>query len=93
MIEYALFIRYTIHIIDMDPKSHSASGWLEDVSKVKKFELSDDAYNQRTNTFRNFKKSFFESNKNQTLKKTNECHLKIGERCKVNPGDKRGYIK
>ena len=38
---------WTIHIDDTDAHSASAGGWLEDVSKVKKYEMSDDAYNAR----------------------------------------------
>ncbi len=33
----------------------SANGWLEDVSLVKKYEISEEAYNQRENTYRAFK--------------------------------------
>jgi len=44
-----------LHIIDMDPSSVSANGWLEDTSKVEKYEISDEAYNQRENTFRKYK--------------------------------------
>ena len=44
-----------LHIIDTDPSSLSAGGWLEDVSKVEKYEISDEAYNLRENTYRKFK--------------------------------------
>ena len=46
---------WTIHIDDTDAHSASAGGWLEDVSKVKKYEMSDDAYNARENTYRQWK--------------------------------------
>ena len=46
---------YTLHIQDTDPMSASANGWLEDVSKVQKYEISDDDYNSRENTYRKFK--------------------------------------
>ena len=47
--------RYTLHIIDLDPQSVSANGWLEDVRKVKKYEMSDEDYNKRHDTFRKYK--------------------------------------
>ena len=49
--------RYILHIIDMDPTSVSADGWLEDVTKVKKYEMSDEAYSRREDTFRKFKEA------------------------------------
>ena len=39
----------------VDPYSASAGGWLEDVSLVQKYEISEEAYNARENTYRNFK--------------------------------------
>lgn len=47
-----LVCRYTLHIIDTDPTSASAGGWLEDTSLVQKYTMSDDDYNQRENTYR-----------------------------------------
>ena len=46
---------WTIHITDVDVNSASAGGWLEDVSKVKKYEMSDEAYNAREGTYRQWK--------------------------------------
>ena len=34
-------------ILDTNPHSLSANGWLEDVSLVKKYEISEEAYNKR----------------------------------------------
>jgi len=45
-----------LHIVDMDPNSCSAGGWLEDTSLVRKYEISEEAYNARQNTYRNFRK-------------------------------------
>lgn len=44
-----------LHIVDTDPLSLSANGWLEDTSKVQKYEMSDQAYAERENTYRKFK--------------------------------------
>lgn len=44
--------RYQIHVVDLDPQSASAGGWLEDVSLVDKYVMSDDEYNKKENTYR-----------------------------------------
>jgi len=36
-----------IHMQDLDPNSMAATGWLENVSLVKKYEISDEAYEKR----------------------------------------------
>ena len=41
-----------LHVIDTDPTSLSANGWLEDVSKVEKYVMSDEAYEKREGTYR-----------------------------------------
>lgn len=41
-----------LHVIDTDPTSLSASGWLEDVSKVEKYVMSDEDYSKREKSFR-----------------------------------------
>ena len=45
----------TLHIIDMDPTSASAGGWLEDVSKVEKYVMSDEDYSKREVSYRRYK--------------------------------------
>lgn len=47
---------WTIHIIDVDTNSMSANGWLEDVSKVNKYMMSDEDYEAREGTYRQWKK-------------------------------------
>ena len=44
-----------IHITDLDPHSLAANGGLEDVSLVKKYEISDDDYNKREDNFRKWR--------------------------------------
>jgi len=46
---------WTIHITDLDPHSLSANGGLEDVSLVKKYEISEEDYNKREDNFRKWK--------------------------------------
>ncbi|MCP4740479.1 MAG: hypothetical protein GY873_40475, partial [Bosea sp.] len=60
---------FTLHIVDMDPNSSSANGWLEDVSKVKKYEISEEDYNQRENTYRKFKEQKLKEDPTWTLQK------------------------
>lgn len=44
--------RAVLHIIDTDPTSLSANGWLEDTSKVEKYVMSEEDYAKRDNTYR-----------------------------------------
>jgi len=48
---------WTIHVTDLDPHSLAANGGLEDVSLVKKYEISEEDYMKRENNFRNWKAS------------------------------------
>lgn len=45
----------TLLLVDSDPYSVSANGWLEDTSLVPKFQLSEEAYDKSENTYRKFK--------------------------------------
>lgn len=47
--------RWVLHIIDTNPNSLSARGWLEDTSKVQKYVMSDADYDARENTYRQYK--------------------------------------
>lgn len=44
-----------LHVIDTDPTSVSANGWLEDTSKVAKYVMPDEEYDKRDNTYRKYK--------------------------------------
>ena len=48
---------WTIHIVDTDVNSASAGGWLEDVSKVKKYTMSDEDYEKREGSYRAWKQA------------------------------------
>merc|ERR1712057_93777 len=60
---------FGIHIIDTNPHSMSAGGWLEDVSLVKKYEISEEAYNKRDDTMRKWIASKKEADPTWTLQK------------------------
>ena len=55
--------------MDTDPGSLSAQGWLEDVSKVEKYVMSDEAYAARDNTYRRFKAGRLAEDPEWTLEK------------------------
>lgn len=56
--------RSVMHCIDTDPHSSAKGGGLEDVSQVEKYEMSDEDYDKRENTYRAFKKKQLEKDPN-----------------------------
>uniref|UniRef100_A0A7S3R9P1 CAP-Gly domain-containing protein n=1 Tax=Dunaliella tertiolecta TaxID=3047 RepID=A0A7S3R9P1_DUNTE len=60
---------FSIHIIDTDPNSASANGWLEDTDLVDKYKMSDEDYNKRENTYRKFKEAKLKEDPTWTLEK------------------------
>ncbi len=47
--------RWALHIVDTNPNSLSARGWLEDTSKVQKYTMTDAEYRARDNTYWKYK--------------------------------------
>ena len=47
---------FTIHVVDTDPTSLSRDGGLDDVSRVQKYRMSEEEYDAREKTYRNFKR-------------------------------------
>jgi tubulin-folding cofactor B len=45
-----------IHIVDKDPNSLAKSGWLENVNLVEKYKISEEDYDKKENTVRNYKR-------------------------------------
>jgi len=117
---------WTIHVTDLDPHSLAAGGGLEDVSLVKKYEISEEDYAKRENNFRNwkaqkktddpswsFQREIKAAQDRQRMKAdpnyvpeppkapiTDDEHMadlaaamKVGDRCQVNPGGKRGSVQ
>ena len=58
-----------LHVIDTDPMSVSANGWLEDLSKVEKYVMSDEAYEKREGTYRQWARKKREEDPTWTLQK------------------------
>jgi len=63
-------------VVDLDPASLSRDGGLDDISKVKKYVMSDEDYERRPNTIRSWIKEQKKRNPEFTLK----LHLKSHER-------------
>ncbi|THU71272.1 hypothetical protein C4D60_Mb08t33800 [Musa balbisiana] len=91
---------YRLHIIDLDPSSVTSGGWLEDTSLVEKYTISEDAYNKLDNNFRKFKEKMVSQNPVAKENKLSEnymedlcANIKVGDRCEVEPGEKRGIVK
>lgn len=56
--------RDVLHCVDNDPYSSAKGGALEDVSLVKKYEMTDEEYDARENTYRAFKKKMLAKDPN-----------------------------
>ncbi|CAB3398674.1 unnamed protein product [Caenorhabditis bovis] len=75
-----------IHAIDITGRNED----LKDESMVEKYEISDDAYNQRTDSVRAWKKKMQEETKTsnagaEALKRNEEAAkgIKVGDRCEI----------
>ncbi|KAL3715697.1 hypothetical protein ACJRO7_007437 [Eucalyptus globulus] len=91
---------YRLHIIDLDPSSVTSGGWLEDTSLVEKYKISDEAYDKLDGTFKKFKEKITSQNPSAFEPKITDNYMedlctnvKVGDRCEVEPGAKRGVIK
>ncbi|KAK9289740.1 hypothetical protein L1049_007899 [Liquidambar formosana] len=91
---------YRLHVIDLDPSSVTSGGWLEDTSLVEKYSISDEVYDKLDGTFRKFKERLVSQNPSALQTKIPEnymeelcTNIKVGDRCEVEPGEKRGVIK
>ncbi|KAI4341232.1 hypothetical protein MLD38_025980 [Melastoma candidum] len=97
---YSPFDGYRLHIIDLDPSSVTKGGWLEDTSLVNKYTISEEAYDKLDGTFRKFKESMASQNPSTFEPKITDnymeelcSNIKVGDRCEVEPGAKRGVVK
>jgi len=95
-----------IHIIDIDPYSFSKDGGLENVDLVQKYIMSDEDYERRDNSLRNYKLKMKAKDPYWTFLAENRREPKnlnppgpedvekfnIGDRCEVQPGARRGVL-
>ncbi|KAI6673699.1 hypothetical protein NL676_001605 [Syzygium grande] len=91
---------YRLHIIDLDPSSVTSGGWLEDTSLVEKYQISEEAYDKHDGTFKKFKEKIASQNRSAFEPKIADNYMedlcknvKVGNRCEVEPGAKRGVVK
>merc|ERR1711959_647410 len=84
---------FTLHVVDIDPNSASADGWLTDLSKVVKYQISEEDYNARENTYRKFKEQKIKEDVSDPEFQSEEAKaISVGNRCEVYPGSKRGEV-
>ncbi|XP_052179888.1 tubulin-folding cofactor B-like [Diospyros lotus] len=91
---------FRLHVIDLDPSSVTSGGWLEDTSLVEKYKISEEDYDKRDATFRRFKEKLaHQTPPARETKISNNymeelcANIKVGDRCQVEPGEKRGVVK
>lgn len=68
-----------VHCMDLNPNSISSGGALEDVSLVKKYEISNDDYNKRKNTLRRWEQEQKAEDPSFTLAKHGQHHKELQE--------------
>ena len=82
---------YTIHVVDSNPSSMFSE--FEDVSKVEKYEISEESYAKRDDTFRKFKEerqkvdpNFMKSTQTkigEDFQKEESEAIAVGNRCEL----------
>eukprot|EP01079_Euglenida_sp_SAG-EU17-18_P011181 gene11181-2028_t len=96
----------TLHVVDQDPHSMARAGGLEDLSQVDKYVMTDDVYDARDNTVRKQKAAKqaamlaagiappAAAKKDGPDFSDPTClnGYRIGDRCEVSPGGRRGCI-
>lgn len=76
---YSLIHGMTIHCVDLDPHSGSRGGAYEDTSLVKRYVMSDEDYDKRKGTLRDWGKKQKEMDDSFTFKKHAKEHKEMGE--------------
>jgi tubulin-folding cofactor B len=92
---------FIIHVIDLQPAPNAQE--FEDVSKVEKFEISEEAYGKREDNLRAFRERMLAQQRaalgdaapkelcDESYKEAAEA-MKVGDRCQVSPGDRLGEV-
>lgn len=96
-----------LHVIDTNPHSMARGGGLEDESLVKKYVMSEEDYDKREGTLRDYARKqrainpdfkFFPKEKPERPDRpdceSKECveHIDVGARCSITPGARRGTV-
>ena len=101
---YGIETGMRIHVTDTDPFSLARGGGLEDVSLVKKFELTDEQYNARGESYRKFREEKRKVDPTWSVFPKKEAAdpesfaeeaaaITVGQRCEVIPGGRRGTVR
>jgi len=77
-----------IHVVDIDPKNTIAE--LQDTSKIEKYVMSDEKYNERETSYKKWKE---QQAKEQQAQETMPTHVKEDDRVSVLPQDPNGPIR
>ncbi|KAJ0960451.1 hypothetical protein J5N97_001733, partial [Dioscorea zingiberensis] len=90
-----------LHIVDLDPSSVTSrvDGW-RILHLSGKYTISEEAYNKLDSNFRKFKEKLASQNATGNQNKLPDnymvdlcANIKVGDRCEVEPGEKRGVVK
>jgi tubulin-folding cofactor B len=90
----------TIHVNDLNPNSVLVMNNFDDISTVKKYEISEEDYMKREDNARKFKqkllsdpnyKAMIEANQGPTYE-DEAAQIKIGDRCLLGDGFRRGEV-
>lgn len=91
----------TVHVLDLNPNSVLVQNNLDDLSSVKKYEISEEDYDKRQDNVRKFKKklindptylSMIQKNQGPTYEEE-AAQIEVGSRCLLGDGFRRGEVK
>ncbi|KAK2958655.1 putative Tubulin-folding cofactor B [Blattamonas nauphoetae] len=94
--DYDTYDYIRLHVVDTSPQTEFSD--LADTSKVKKFELDEEQYESRPDSFRKFKErnqGLFQKKEPSKEAKSEEPDFPediVGKRCQI-PGDRRGTVR
>ena len=88
---------YTIHCVDTNPEA-SVMSTLGNLEDVEKYQISEDSYNKRDDTFRAWKKRMGDKipkkkSEPVDLQEEEAKAMSVGQRCEVTIGQRRGEVK
>ena len=98
--EYGVEDLDTIHVTDTNPNSVMVLNNFDDVSTVKKYEISEEDYDKRDDSVRKFRQklekntdyiSMIKDNKGETYEEQAKT-FEVGKRCLLGDGTRRGEI-